>query len=512
MATTATAGTYSPPGPFPVFPLGYLPNEIVHMVFEQLKHEYLPGDIARLRLVCKRFAVIGSYYILSEAHLFLKSSQFERLRQISEHPIISKKVDSLFYEADSLDDYGSIQEWKRNICDSGWMSTLSPASQFDSPASTAREERAHRRSLNKAMQGPKYTHSETLLRRAYDNYAGHVAYQESMRRENYNIEMLKDALMKMPNVKNVRMSTQLCLGRSIEMEQAFKDGLLEPYGDRQSEEGCGVGQLRSLLLAADATDLKFETLAAGYVDWRFFRESCEQNQEVLRKMQRSVRALRTLKLYITTITHPEDEFFLINPSHHMVPEGAQYLHETSHLKDFITATPDLERLDINFDYDEPCPPATLCDTIGTFKWHSLRVAAFAVISADEDCMAQFFVRHAGTLRKLRLEAVLLTTGSWPSLLRRARRSLMLEQASLSGRLKSQNPEEEFYFDFTAGLNLGKRAKIEVVVEEYLLKGGEGPLLDLRALVDEHYNQYVDPVEDLPIYVDVDSDEFIMDRF
>ena len=494
-----------------MFPLSRLPNEILLMVFEQLSRSYDQRDIPRLRLVCKRFADLGSYYLISEAHLFFKSSQFERLRQISEHPIISKTIDTLFYEADMLTNYGSTQDWKANICIPNWFRSMPPERRTLSLGCSAREERAFSRSFIKAMHGPEFPHSKTLLRRAYDKYMGYLAEQESMRLQNFNLEVLKDALMKMPNVKTIELSTECCLGRSTLMAEAFKDGLAMPYADLQSEEGCGVAQLRSLLVAAEAAGLKFETLAAGNVDWRFFQESSKQNQEVLRKMQGSLRALQTLKLYITTRSE-YDEAPDNDNSHPMIPKCAQYLHETSHLEDFITATPDLKRLDINFDCDDPYPPATLCDSIGTFTWHSLRVVAFAYISADEDCLAQFFVRHASTLRKLRLETILLTTGSWPSVLRHARKTLALEQTCICGRLRSHVPKADYWLDIPAGLNGGKRAKIEVAVEEYLLEGGEGPLLDLRALVEKLHLKYVYPPEDLPKFVDADSDEAIMDRF
>ena len=509
MANTAVL-SYSHPQTSTRFPLSRLPNEILLMVFEQLSRSYDQRDIPRLRLVCKRFADLGSYYLISEAHLFFKSSQFERLRQISEHPIISKKIDTLFYEADMLTRYDSMQDWRINICIPNWFNTKQPESHTPSPVRSAREERAYSRSLIKAMRGPESTHSETLLQRAYDKYTGYLADQESMRLQNFNLEVLKDALMKMPNVKTIELSTECCLGRSTLMGEAFKDGLAVPYADLQSEEGCGVGQLRSLLVAAEAAGLKFETLAAGNLDWRFFQESSKQNQEVRRKMQNSLRALQTLKLYISTRSELDEAYY--DRFHAILPDCARCLHETSHLKDFITATPDLERLDINFDCDAPQSPATLCDSIGTFTWHSLRVAAFAYISADEDCLAQFFVRHASTLRKLRLETILLTTGSWPSLLRRARQTLTLEQTCLCGRLRSHDSQEDYWLDSPAGLNGGKRAKIEVVLEKYLLEGGEGPLLDLRALVEKYEFRYVYPPEDLPRFVDADSDEAIMDRF
>ena len=510
MARTAVV-PYSSSKTSAVFPLSRLPNEILHMVFEQLSLRYTNRDIPCLRLVCKRFADLGSHYLLSEAHLFFKSSQFERLRQISEHPIISKTIDTLFYEADILSRYGSMQDWRANICIPNWFINRPPFGRTRSVGLSPREERARNRTLTRALNGPSSVDSETLLQRAYDIYKGYLADQESMRQQNFNLEVLKDVLMKMPNMKTIELSTECCLGRSTQMSEAFKDGLASPYADLESEEGCGVGQLRSLLVAAEAAGLTIETLAAGNVDWRFFKESSKQNQQVLQKMQTSLRALKTLKLYITTRGEYE-EGPDYNPYHPIILECARHLHKTSHFRDFITATPDLERLDINFDCDDPCPPATLCDTIGTFTWHSLRVAAFAYISADEDSLIHFFVRHASTLRKLRLETILLNTGSWPSLLRQARKILTLEQTCLCGRLSSQIPKEDYWLDIPAGLNGGKRAKIEIAVEEYLLKGGDGPLLDLRALVEKLHFKYVYPPEDLSMFVDADSDESIMDRF
>ena len=380
------------------------------------------------------------------------------------------------------------------------------------PGASERDLRAHNRGLNRAMRGPKFTHSDRSLRSAYDAYMEHLADQGLMRMQDYKMQMLKDAMKKMPNLKTVEMSTESCLnnGRSSRMDQAFKDGLKSPYGDRQTGEGCGVGPLRSLLLAADAAGLKLESLSVGNLDWRFFMESDKQNLEVMRKMRGAVRSLRTLRVYVST--HGQDYMSFDNLSHAMVQECAKCLHETSHLRDFVTATPDLERLDLNFDCNDPYPPASLCDSIGAFTWHSLRVAAFAYISADEDCLVYFFERHASSLRKLRLDNMTLTTGSWASLLKRARKTLKLEQAAVSGKLESYDPEEFHYFDLPPGLNDGKKAKIEDVVEEYLLKGGDGPLLDLDKLFLMHGGKYVYPDEDLSPYVDTESDEVIMDRF
>ena len=491
------------------FPLSELPNELLHMVFEELSSDYENKDIASLRLVCHRFAAIGNEFLLSEVNLFFKTSQFEQLRLISEHPVISQKVETLFCEADTLTSYVSMQDWKAHNCVPVMVERQLPEEIHPPTAMTnERERRAYRRNRRKAMRESNSTDSDTIVTRAYNAYATYLADQDMMRAHDWNVEMLKDIMSKMKNLKSIEMSTEACLnnGHTTGMEKAFKDGGSLPYGDRENAEGCGVGQLRSLLLAAYSADLKLNTLCFGNVDWRFFKKTDKHTVAVLQKLQNAVRSLRTLRLYISTASN---RFYRIESY-----ECVDYLHETAHLKDFITATPDLERLDINFEFGGgfETPPASLCDSVGGFKWHALRVAAFAYISADEDCLADFFARHASTLRKIRLERILLEFGSWPSLLQSMRKSLTLEQAALSGVMRSDDPEERYDFDLPAGQNDGRRAKFEVVVEQYLLRGGNGPLLKLNRLAEKYKNRYVDPEEELCDYIDRESDEYIMDRF
>ena len=513
MTTTAVA-THSLSTPSTtVLSLTHLPNEIIRIIFEQLTHTRRQQDIARLRLVCKLFADIGNYYLLSNVYLFAKSSQYEQLRQISEHSIISKKVNTLFYEADMLKDCMTAQNWFRNIPLPSACNDQRPAS--PPPTANRREWRGYNRSLNdygRHERRPNLAdsnhdpHSRAQLQKAYDIYTGYLKDQDRIRSCEYNWEMLKDVMMKLPNLKAIEISTQCCPhigGRAARVAQAFNDGMVPPYGDRQAEEGCGVGQQRALLLAADAANLNLETLAAGSLSRQFFRESTKQNAEVMKKLQRPLRYVRTLKLYIR-YREVDTCIYSIPPQH--------AFHLNPHLKDFITATPALERLDISFtNYGDPLPPVSLCDSVGAYKWHSLRVAAFANIRANENCLVEFFDRHAGTLRKLRLETIYLTMGTWPSLFQRARRTLKLEQARVSGGLSSHNPFDLFVFDF-ARLNDLKKNLSQVMIEQYLLGSGDAPLLDLLHFRETYHHQYVLPDPDRPTYFDTESDEAIMDHY
>ena len=75
--------------------------------------------------------------------LLFKAPDHERLRQISEHPIISKKIDTLFYEADILTNYGSMEDWRTCICIPSWFRTLPPEDHPSSIRRRARERRAY---------------------------------------------------------------------------------------------------------------------------------------------------------------------------------------------------------------------------------------------------------------------------------------------------------------------------------------------------------------------------------
>ena len=324
-------------------------------------------------------------------------------------------------------------------------------------------------------------------------------------------------MIKLPKLKTIELPRECrssIRGGTARVEKAFDDGMIPPlFGDRQAPEGRGVGQLRALLLAADAANLKLETLDAGDLGWQFFRESTKQNAEVMKRLQRALRYVRTLKLYICNtkvddFSNPIPLFFNLNPR--PIPRS---VHLNPHLKNFITATPALECLDIGFSQTKDAlPPVSLCDSVGAYKWHSLRVAAFTEMRATESCLVEFFDRHAGTLRELRLDDIVLIIGSWPPVFQHARRTLKLEQARVCGSMGSLNPFESFAFDLAAYRNDDRRSLSQVMIERYLVGSGDAPLLDLYRIIRTYGEQYIRPDPDKPLHFDTESDEAKMDCF
>ena len=337
-----------------------------------------------------------------------------------------------------------------------------------------RENRAYQREMEKARGGPRYTYTDLQLRRAYEKYKKYLSNQNMMRSHNYESEMITDAFNKMPNLKTIEMSMEYCLGSpSTKIERAFGKGLALPYGDDRQKELCGILQLRSLLLAVANANLKLESLCCGNVHWRFLKHS----PGIFEKMQRAVQFLHHMTQHITTRTEEDDND---------IPQCYQFLDNYGRLRDLITAAPDLKHLEINFDDDNPFLPTSLKDVVGDFKWHALRSAIFSMIDTDEGALVNFYGRHADTLRGIGLENIRLEVGGvWPRLLQCMRKMLRLEKVRIGGRFSTADGAS---YLLECLEDDGIRSRTRVVIEDYLLAGGEGRLLDLDILVNGGWSE------------------------
>lgn len=83
---------------------------------------------------------------------------------------------------------------------------------------------------------------------------------------------------------------------------------------------------------------------------------------------------------------------------------------------------------LNLEFDDPSA-AELKYTVGTTTWASLRLVEFTGIRAAEDTIIEFLQRHAGTLKELGLNDIILVQdqGDWTSLLPRIRKAVELDE-------------------------------------------------------------------------------------
>ena len=190
-----------------------------------------------------------------------------------------------------------------------------------------------------------------------------------------------------------------------------------------------------------------------------------------------MRSLRTLALQVATHIEEDDEYDY-DPYHSEIPICPEYLARIGRLHDFITAALNLDDLTFSLDWDNPKPPARLIDVVGDSTWNSLRAASFTRISTNEKELVQTYERHTDSHREIRLDTIRLHKESWRYLLQAVRKVLNLEKATIAGQLSSDDPVETYFLDLPPEINGGRKAAVGIAVENCLVEGGEGPLLDL----------------------------------
>lgn len=113
-------------------------------------------DIGKLRLVSKYSREVGRPFLLSETHFFsFQKSSCKDLIDTSEHPTISQKVTSIYYEPDMLDK-DDRSSWESAILDPGYLSSI-PVLWWPNPTDEDRQVHAHKVEEHKKHPHHTYT-------------------------------------------------------------------------------------------------------------------------------------------------------------------------------------------------------------------------------------------------------------------------------------------------------------------------------------------------------------------
>lgn len=406
-----------------------------------------PVEVANLRLASRSVASIGLQYLIPEVHLVVAEDSFRQLEAIARHPVVSKYVTSLFYEADILEPYDE-KKWKEQIRSPDYFDRLRKRQRYML--------RSYKGGYAQACTVPRHQYTKQQLKEAFRKYQRFCAYQNRV--DQYDGK-IATAMKNFPNLKELTMSAQVRPHKQL-FQNAFESGYCTRCREDAEEWPLGLVQMRSLLLGACHAGLKIERLRCREVNWRILA----QENKTFESMKRSVRHLRELKITFSTgIEEEEDQWGLLQ-----IEDCKAYL-QNGRLKDFVTSAPDLERLDVRFVWFEPVHPAELKHVVGDFCWPSLKSVRFEGIETTEDHLVGFLERHASTIKDLRLGSLLLSHGHWWSVFEKMRLLLKLDSVELSGSLESFSGSLAFERDAEDELREG--------IEMYLLGHGSGSITD-----------------------------------
>lgn len=411
------------------FPIDKLPAELVQMICLYLK----PTELANLRFVSRLVATIALQYMVPEAHLILAKDSFEQLKALAEHPLASKYVTSFFFEADKL---GVLprEHWEHIVAGPQYVARVAELRTRGQPChhATERTLRTFNREVSKLSAAPRHQYTEEQMELAYGKYSDFVRFQQDLQGVAVQEKEVVEAIKHFPHLKELTMATQ-CSTRTgtSRLRKMFEQAFCTYYEvgvPRDNKwEPLGLQQMRSLLLGAYHAGLKVETLQCGVVNWQILK----QDTETFARMRDSVSNVKKLRLEFST-GHAEYD----DPWTEFEIESCSSYLEAGRLREFVTAAPALEHLQIGFESNEIIWPTHLKYIVGEHHWPSLKTVKLKMIGTCENDLVAFCARHASTLKSLQLANMGLVAGDWFSAFNKMRKVLTLDTMVVSGRLEA----------------------------------------------------------------------------
>ncbi|KAH9904369.1 hypothetical protein F4778DRAFT_60164 [Xylariomycetidae sp. FL2044] len=451
-----------------------LSPEILHHIASLLSVE----DATNFRLVNRNLSVIAGAYILPELSFHLHQNDFDKLRAISQHPVIARNVSALTYFAEVLDTPtitwdAFIQSYELSMSLFKWAPEASSIPAWKSQL------------------------SQPQLREHYEIYKKMVASQDRLLRERQDLACLKEVLPNFPALKGVTMSSGYYFYEGEERakrSRAYKDVLRDA---KQNLDPRGCAHMETLLEALEYHGVQIESLRAGDLSWRFF----EKDRDTLSRLFRPLAKLREIELHLSTET--DDNCFEINDDNNKCKKFFQ----NGAMRNLFESMPDLEYISLMFEGDRSDlkRSASLRDLFAPdAHWPDLEVLELGGIESDRRSLWKFMEAHKETLRYVCLQDVHLTEGSWKTLLRDIRHQLDLDDVCICGIMTGFSeddggagpstgdpgkPDERFDLstpaagpqDMRSSINMYCRAQGTLYPEEVPLS---------KQVVRKHYEEYV----------------------
>ncbi len=427
-----------------------LPAEIKrNIAFHLLSDDRDIQHIKQLRLVNKAYAILAAGPLFSEILLTLKSESFEHLQKVSAHPLYAKLVRSLRYEPKYAAEFRSYQ------------SCL---------------EHEHRvgigRHLSRAMTDETYNQTEAhvhqILGPPYNILRAMFQERQKICQREHDRALFAEVMVRLPNLKQVMLDSEI---RPEELQE-LAEGFLSEHEFRGADvlngHDYGVTQLRAILLGAHDAGTKLRNLKCGIVHWSFFGLP-EKEMERVRLALSHLTSLQ-VEIYVRDLEEAEATTCLPSLKNQMCQ--------------FFSGAKNLRSLDVDLDH---CRVVKLKHFIGQHTWTFLSTMHLSYFYVDEDTLIRLLTRHADTLHDLTLCEIRLVQGDWASTLRRIRDAVKLKDFRASFALSSDNPgpNGEYWCinchldpsSWTIQEHMAQDQKLATAIREYVLFGGDCPLLD-----------------------------------
>ncbi|CAJ2513150.1 Uu.00g012690.m01.CDS01 [Anthostomella pinea] len=410
------------------------PPEVLHLIFS-----HLPSSEARsVRRCSKTFADIGAYHGFKKISLFLCRADFMKLGAVADHPIISKSVKTLVYNAANLMEPAlTLGEYIERTSSPAFRPQVEITEPNWLPETALLKERLRTFAFSTFSERERISAEDIA-----ENYAQYLKAVHEQRRilaTKEDFVLFKDTLPKLTTLRSIVVFNHAWYTGDTTPKSPFDAFFCyslishEPHGARQTE--AILHGIRDSGIELD--HFKAGVLDLGLIGRPFFdgiRESC--------------RKLRRINLVFDVVDPvfddgPEDTGRYVRRAREKVDTGV--------IAHFLKSIPSLSEIYIGFSMSKGSVtmragyPADLPRVlVPGFRWHELQRIGLVGIETERQDMMAFFELHKDTLRSVTLRNCQLISTSWTRLFRQMKNSLKLEDFHVSGKLRGLPEAEEDY--------------------------------------------------------------------
>lgn len=394
------------------------------MVFRYLK----ATEAAVFRWAGRVVAEIGLEYLAPTVHLALKEKSYDRLLAIAEHPIVSKSVRCLHYEADTFN-MQTRDQWELRIIGPAYLHSMQYTPEVPKNDASSREWRAYNREISTMVKIPRHTYKKSQLDNAFSIYQTFCADQDHLRHHGFFPQKVAKALKSLCNIKRVSSCGHDASRRYVaEIEKVLRGWHSDGPPAGRSVKVADLSLMCSILHGVDQADIQLEAFCCEILNWHIFTH----DNEDFAALKRSVRSLKSLDLQLDV-----DAPFAVPWDLAESRERTTFREcpQKRQLLEILMSAPDLTSMEMCFGHCNALDITPLKDIVRDFHWSSLKVISFFSIAVEEEHLLGFCRRHSATLKDLSLGSLLMNGGSWYSTFQKMRQVLKLEDADIYGTLR-----------------------------------------------------------------------------
>ena len=455
-----------------------LPAELLHTIFAHLNIK----DVLAARKSCSTLASIGLDHFGDEVPLVYHREKFKALTDIAQHPVLAKRMRSLFYVVDRFEKR-SFEQWLGDRVTGERLNTTKYLPEGTDPLNMEDDIEIWRRALraaNEAYEAKLAAVPQQDLQDGYSEFLKIRLEQFEINEESYDRACLRSFFEGCSKIREVTIASRVHCERQLgATDTAYHKTMVRPSHDKTWSD-AGADQVSALAHAVQSSGVKLDSLTIAGVSHTIFERTTDRGKSMSRALRSLVRPLRRLRLLIQTWppeSDLDDDLDDEGTAVSAVQRQSVSVFEDGDAYKVFAAAHDLRVLKLELPkrspYDSAPEYVRLDRTLRDMIFPHLYELALSQCNVEAIWLVGFLVLHKKTLRHLTMSHMSLAEAqfSWRDVFSSISCQLpRLQRVNVYGAFHRE-PRRPILFDDKDSVT---PTSFNLAMERFILRGGTYP--------------------------------------